>query len=410
MISCKRIFAFIFFTCAFLQAAQSQTKKEIKKATKDRDKFFYSGTIKQSVFDQTIHFQNLRGEIIVTVMINGKPYNFIFDTGAPTLISDDLLKELHLEKTGSFTMNDGTEHKKMLDCYTIKEMQLGDVVFNNTGCMMNNMDDLSKLMCIKVDGVLGVNLMHLCYWKLRFDDSTIDFSSSLQQIPSSAKALNFIEDFGGSPYFKMQYGDSTMYVEFDCGANGPLSIKDTDTNNLKKLSHSFAVGHGATVQTLYQKLAAKQYACIVDSIKIADVTFRNKLVFLTEIRDKSLMGTSFMKNYETILNWKDHKIYMDELTSAIDTTYSRSFGFNFAIDSNKLRVQFVWNGSLAEKDGINVGDEVTAVNDINTTAITDEQYCDIINEITGQNTIKVAVKNKMNKLQTVTLNRYDLVK
>src|SRR5436305_13422739 len=92
----------ILFTAVFLAACCTnlfaQTKKAAKKAIKDRDENFFSGSIAESEFNETVHFQSVSGLIVIPVTIHGKVYEFIFDTGAPTIITEELAKTLHLEK------------------------------------------------------------------------------------------------------------------------------------------------------------------------------------------------------------------------------------------------------------------------------------------------------------------------
>lgn len=401
----------LLFASAFPTNLSAQTKKEAKKAIKDRDENFFSGSIAQSDFNETVHFQNVSGLMVISVTINGKVYDFIFDTGAPTIVSDELAQALHLEKTGTSTMNDGTKTTRKGETYMIKELKIGKITFNNTGCTANKMDDLGKVMCKKIDGIIGVNLMHECYWKIKFDDSTIHFSDKLPAIPPTAAAMDFVEDFGKSPYMQMQYEDSTMYIEFDCGSNGGLDISENiSAINLKKQKHSFSSGYGITGQTFYQKLVAKKYIGIADSIKIGGVQFRNKLVFLSKERNRSLMGTSFMKNYETTIDWNKRKIYLNQLSDTLDTKKSRSFGVNLLADSGKLKVIFLWEGSQAADYGIKIGDIVTSVNDINTAHITNEQYCDQVSDYYTKETLKLSIKDAADNEKTYTLHKYDLVK
>ena len=77
-----------FTLLVFLLFASSMLAQEIN---------LNQGSIKQKKYLQKIPYE-IMGEhlIIVPVTINGKTYNFLFDTGAPLTISDRLYKELNL--------------------------------------------------------------------------------------------------------------------------------------------------------------------------------------------------------------------------------------------------------------------------------------------------------------------------
>jgi len=84
------LFFLLFFSISTITA---QTKKQLRKFAKN-----YYGSVQQGDFLEKIHFINRYGIIYVKVMIHGKKYTFIYDTGALTVISNDLLKELNYHR------------------------------------------------------------------------------------------------------------------------------------------------------------------------------------------------------------------------------------------------------------------------------------------------------------------------
>ncbi len=101
-------------------------------------------------------------------------------------------------------------------------MKLGGVSFYNTGFAAANMDALSNVACIKIDGLFGVNAIKNCYWKINMQDSVVEFSDRLPAIPESATVLHFAQAPGGYIYLKINTGDTAYYVEFDSGSGDPL--------------------------------------------------------------------------------------------------------------------------------------------------------------------------------------------
>ena len=69
----------------------AQTRKEIKKykeVLRHFNELLYTGSIAQSDFTENVHFEYVREKILVKVYINGKEYTFLFDTGAPDMLSE----------------------------------------------------------------------------------------------------------------------------------------------------------------------------------------------------------------------------------------------------------------------------------------------------------------------------------
>ena len=78
----------IFLTSTFLFASCSifKTIKLIKQ-----------GEIEQKQFKVQIPFENRAGLIVLKVKINEIEHDFLFDTGAPTVLSEKLFKKLNLK-------------------------------------------------------------------------------------------------------------------------------------------------------------------------------------------------------------------------------------------------------------------------------------------------------------------------
>ena len=53
---------------------------------------FDKGTILQKKYYEVIQYESVYDKIIIPVTINGKNYRFLLDTGAPNLISNEVMK------------------------------------------------------------------------------------------------------------------------------------------------------------------------------------------------------------------------------------------------------------------------------------------------------------------------------
>jgi hypothetical protein len=78
----------------FLSPAQIKTLNLGKASTKN-----YLSVVK---------FEKLRDKLIVPVTIEGRQYRFLFDTGAPNIISQELDSILNLKQIGSIPTSDAT--------------------------------------------------------------------------------------------------------------------------------------------------------------------------------------------------------------------------------------------------------------------------------------------------------------
>jgi hypothetical protein len=190
-------------------------------------------------------------------------------------------------------------------------------------------------------------------------------------------ALNFGEAVGGYIYLKVNCGKKEFYVEFDSGSGDMLKIPDSlfvQTDDYK--SGHYVTGSGVTGYSLYGASTSAEHETVT-SLLIDNVPFDHVAIKGTPATLR-LLGTPFIKDRETILDWDNHKIYLAPAAGAASEN-TLGMGLNMVRADNKLVVAFLWKGSSADKAGVQLGDEITAVNGMDTRIMTHDMYCGIIN-------------------------------
>ena len=66
---------------------------------------FSKGETTKEPFDKTISFTKNKGLMVVPVQIDGETYSFLFDTGAPMVISEELQAKLQCKKLSKNTQS-----------------------------------------------------------------------------------------------------------------------------------------------------------------------------------------------------------------------------------------------------------------------------------------------------------------
>ncbi len=363
-------------------------------------------------FTEGIPFQFVNGEILIDVTIQGKAYSFIFDTGAPTIISDDLRDELGIEENGQVDLSDGTNHYRRQKLYTINNILVGNTNFSNTVCISVPLGDVSEQLCHHIDGIIGANLMKQYYWTINFEKNILTLSTVLPDVPASAKALHFYEGMNGSPYLQLQCGDSTTGIEFDTGSNGPVVLSDSIWfNSPEGKKAPFATLYGILGQTVYRKEQSIEYLCLAHTLRLDRMEFENILVGSRNMNGRlQTLGTKFMKNYHITLDWRDHIIFLDQVSAGPVEPFIRSIGISINLINGKLLVSNLWKNSLAEKQGIKLGDEIISVNGESVLGLSEEKYCDLKELIKNSDSLTVTTKGFDGNLKDHLLKNYDVLK
>ena len=86
-------------------------------------------TILQKKYYEVIQYESVYDKIIIPVTINGKNYRFLLDTGAPNLISNEVMKELNSVSTKNINVNDANNLNQTMQSVVIPKIEIGNLTF-----------------------------------------------------------------------------------------------------------------------------------------------------------------------------------------------------------------------------------------------------------------------------------------
>lgn len=390
-----------------------QSKKALKQEREFFKTNFYSGSINEKSFNERVNFTNVYGWIVLPVKIKDNVYNFLFDSGAPSVISEDLVKKLNLKSVANINTQDAIQNKTVLkNIYRIDSLQLGNITFLNEGCIGSDMTSLSDASCANIDGVIGANLMRDCIWTIDYSDSSVTFSNQLPGFSGNYKAISFKETVeGGIPVLPLAIGDTTVLATLDYGNNGLSSIPRNiflKTNTDNQLT---VCGNGVAMVTLNQTLTTLKPQCraYLENFKLGGESFEHQLFDVLPENSLPLIGAAFLSNYKVTLDWGKHKVYLVDATykNSNISYYTESFGIKLSWENGKTVIGFLWNNSDAANQGISVGEQVMKVNEYNDLGNHDN-FCAIQKDVFFNKNIQqiqVTLKDKNQNIKTYTLKK-----
>ena len=150
-----------------------QTPTE-QQAIENRDKYLYAVSCSQKRFTDKIPFDDYDlSQIFITVLIQGKPYLFLYDTGAITIISDEIREALNLDLLYQNKMVDASNITHKETFYKLDDLTIGTTKFKNIGVASQNLDKFSQKMCLQIDGILGSNIIRTLNWKIDYKNKQL---------------------------------------------------------------------------------------------------------------------------------------------------------------------------------------------------------------------------------------------
>lgn len=374
----------------------------------NRNKFLFAVSVANKNFVETIPFNLINNLMFVPVQIEGTNYNFLFDTGAVTVVSTKLQGKLQLKEAMSNSLIDGSGKEQVEKFYTINKLKLGSIDFGNIGAASMDLEKMSENFCTPIDGIIGANFMRSCYWKIDNKNKILVFSDKKIKPTVKSYELDFEENFSGCPLIRLFYGEYNFQTIFDTGNNQSFNFPDSlyfkSRSSRNKILRS---GFGNNEFTLYGNKAIQNHASLLDSVTLGTKLFKNQLVRIGPSQIPMLGNKFFMKFDEIILDWKKHLIYLPEQYAKDEPI--KTFGFDPLFDNGTVKVAFVWDGSTAQKNGLQLGDNIIEIDRKNIAGISAEDWCALRDSIREKDSIEIKVLKNDNTQKSYTLTRYNLL-
>ncbi len=343
-------------------------------------KLYREGEVTQKHFFAKIPFNSKLDLMIIPVEINGQSYQFLFDTGAPTVISNEVFQNLAKASLGKRKAGDSQGSSQKLEFVVIDSLRIGGVNFTNTAALIADLKAAVEINCLKIDGIIGANLMKLAYWKIDPQENAISCASDISDLTSGLSdsiSLGFRSSYSFKPYISISLdGQEFKSFLWDTGAGDYISM-GTD---LMKNEDIVAKYHGLGSTGLFGSKMDTFWVCITD-LSIGSFSQKCEASYKSG-NAKRILGMDFMKQFLFILNWKDRRI--DLYPQALEEQYFSKFDAVPRWKHGQLIIGTMRVDSTSQLDGLQVGDTVLAVNGKSFAEGNQQDYCDLILEANKQ--------------------------
>ena len=368
----KIFFTLIIFSfCASSILAQSIT--------------FNEGSIKQKKYLQKISYQNQDGMLIVPVTINGKMYNFIFDTGAPLSISDKLFKELNLEIITQKGVIDASGKREEMRVILLPELHLQGITFINTPGFVNHeetSDSVNLFDCFEIDGTIGSNMLRNSAVQIDEQSKQIIITNNVKKLSIKKTYYQNIEvDNQSSPFIRivLQKGEQKVVdrVLFDTGDVGSIYTMWASFYNwldsLGNFVSKIAESEGSFAWSMHGIDEKQQYLLLnIPELNLNNTIFND--VVVTTTNGGSRVGSKLLQYGKVTLDYKNKRFYFKPFENTNTNELSeRPRAILPTWQNDKLVVGLIWDKALEHQ--INLGDEILNINGMDLQAMS---FCDLM--------------------------------
>lgn len=349
---------FLFVTFAFLLVLPFGVSSQRVKLNK--------GKPASRKYLSSVNYQEVRGKIIMPVVIEGETYSFLFDSGAPNLITKELSEKISSKRMNLINVRDANDSSRKLEVISIPSILMGSAEFIDTPTIVNDPDSNFILDCFGVDGIIGSNMV-------RKTVVHIDSKNKILSLSNDPKAFNLeglegielsLSDGQSSPYMWIGLkgeGKASEYVLFDTGMQGFYDMSIDNYDKLKELGafSESESGRGTKSIGLFNNSETRtHYRVNIPQIDIGSHDFRN-VSSVTMSADRSRIGSEILKYGTVTIDYKNSRLYFEPFEKERDLS-EKELGFSPTIRDGEVVVGIVWSEELP--DNLNYGDKILSIN------------------------------------------------
>ncbi len=361
------------------------------------------GDISSEHFSETINVEATNQLLIVPVTIKGNTYRFLFDTGAPFSVSEELQNKFQFNMLNKATLTDSDKSRSSVEIIEVDTINIGKIAFTNQTAFVANFKQNAIIKCLNIDGIIGSNLMKHCNW-------TIDMQNEFITLYKGYK-LTDQDTFVTIPFSKntqydiildVKVGKTTVSnIKIDYGSNGSLTLPEKRFSVLRsKEFDKTRTSIGFVQSGLFgvRKPFTSELAQI-DSLWLNEVLITNATI---KSGKSALLGGKILTNYIVNINWDNKTIAFAKHTKQYQ--FTDTFGFKIGVTANKLVIQSVLEQTPAFNYGLKADMEIISIDDLNFT--TAHTLCDYMNYFKQERkSIQVVYKTLNGAQKEITLTK-----
>jgi hypothetical protein len=328
-------------------------------------------------FYETIDIEVQNGLIFVPVQIGGKKYNFLFDSGAPFSISKKLQKTFNFKVISKGNIVDSDNNRKKVNYVQVDTIYIGSIPFTNQTAFEGDFTSNPILECLKIDGIIGSNLMRHTNWTVDQSLKKITLSNTIsQKTKEKSIIVPFQTDNQYNILVSIGIGASTVKnLKIDYGSNGPISLDKNVFSLLKErkiIGKTYLEKGSKRSGIIGKSVSLNRQITFVDSLELGELKIDD-----VELRSGSspLIGNKILSKYIVTIDWGNSKLYFRNNNNVkIDT--HKTFGLSLVSSNETIYVQSVIENSDAFKKGIVPGMQVLKLDSLDFLA--SHNYCDYV--------------------------------
>ncbi|MDH7914150.1 retropepsin-like aspartic protease [Winogradskyella sp. SYSU M77433] len=371
------------------------------------------GQISQKHYHDTIAYNMFKDKMLVPVIIEGKSYTFLFDTGAPFSVSKALYQEFKSSIIGAIDVHDASGNVAAINIISLPKLQLGNLIFEDTPGFLLQQNAEVYFQCMGIDGIIGSNM-------LRNSVLQIDDQKKHIIITDKAKNLEINTEFYSTMELSKTQSNPFIHIKLEKGKASASDrvLFDTGADDFYAMSRKayqyfeektdvldvLAKADGANSWGMHG-FAEKDEQLILEVplLTINTEVFKDVLVNTTT-SNESRFGAKVLSFGKVTLDYNKQRFYFDPYDLVdIKAVVKPPFLVEPTMKDEQLVVGIVWDETLREQ--VKLGDHILKVNEF---SYEDKNFCEFVlhqNDDIDDELVMTLKDVDSGEIKTVTVGR-----
>lgn len=347
----KLLCAFLFFTSVYVYAQKPKEVLNWVNTAKSENKNFY--------FEIPFEYRN--NEIVIQVRIGNQTYDYIFDTGGYNNITDAIQAKNNFPILTKQVVGSSNKIKREINIVKVDSLHIGQLIFHDIAMLQMNFDESPTIKCTIDGGLIGASIIKNYVWQINYPNKKIIVTDQINKIENLKSAIKVPVTFNSRlmPFIETTINDRKEKMMFDLGSSTLFSMTEKTAkkhgveNKLTITGGGTEGGNGIVKQSIH----------IINSgtVDIKGVHYLNKPIYYTSTNNESLIGNPIIKDYIVTMNFKDNEMYFLPIAASDANQGWSTFGFTIEYSEGKSKVATLVNDSEAAKAGLEIDDEILAI-------------------------------------------------
>ncbi|MEO1053008.1 MAG: aspartyl protease family protein [Bacteroidota bacterium] len=325
---------------------------------------------KEAYFMRTIPIETQSNLMFTTVTIKGKDYRFLIDTGAPFTLSKELAKEIDFKVRRVSNMGSVNSQRGKAYWGKLKKLEIGELTFSNVNTAVIDYNKVTLLKCFDFDGIIGSNLMGAAAWQIDHDAKVIRITNRVDSLPDIGKSqvlpmkkLSSIKKPGIQ--VKVNKGN-TAFVLFDTGSGDFFdlpyaSLLKSEREGVLDSRIKYVTARGLGNVGAFGAEDTTGYMVKVPEFSVGKEKMEN-VVFDMSHDDKAKLGVQYLKGRVVTFDFPGNRIFVAQKAKPHVPHDFSTFGFSIFPHQNKITARPIYEGSMAQAAGLEIGDQIVSIN------------------------------------------------